>query len=243
VTCSIACQFVQALRETANLREWCGWGNAGELRGEAEKYAKAIDRRFWDDERGCYLDAEGDKPASILANAWAVCAGIVPKEKESRVARHLATWSPANVSYFGMFWVFRARRMLGQNEWWTHLSPWEKLLDSGLTTWPEDTSFWRSMCHAWSAHPIAEYLEGALGLNIDTPGWREISLAPTLGPLPKIDFRVRTPFGELRGTVKRAGSGLQFDLVKPRGLQLRLAGAKESRVAGENEEKVSALLC
>jgi hypothetical protein len=242
VTCAIACQFVNALREVATLREWCAAGHSAELREEARKCAEAIDRRFWNDEAGCYRDAETETPASILANAWAICAGVVPKAKEARVAKHLSSWSPANASYFGMFWVFRARRLLGQNEWWQHLAPWEKLLDTGLTTWPEDTSFWRSMCHAWSAHPIAEYIEGVLGLRIDAPGWNEVTLAPTLGALPQIDFRLCTPHGEMSGRVAKTDSGLRFDLTKPRGVALKLVFGAGSLAIDAGEERVSAVV-
>jgi len=238
VTCAIACQFVQALREVAALREWCAMDHAEELRNEAQKCGAAIERRFWHEEGGCYRDAETEEAASVLANAWAVCAGIVPKEKEARVAERLSQWSPGNVSYFGMFWVFRALRLLGQGQWWRNLNPWEKLLDTGLTTWPEDTAFWRSLCHAWSAHPLSEYLEGALGLRVEAPGWSEVTLSPNLGPLPSLKFCLCTPHGEMSGNVEKTEAGLRFEIAKPMGIRLRVTCGKASVVMEAPKEQL-----
>jgi hypothetical protein len=236
-TCSIASQFVQALRETADLHEWCGRADdAAGHRREAEGLARAIDRRFWDESAGAYRESEHLADLSTLGNAWAVCAGIVPAARRAQVGKYLDTWSPANASYFGMYFIFKARRLLGANTWWEHLHPWEKIKDTGLTTWPEDTSFWRSLCHAWSAHPITEYLEGALGLEVNTPGWQEIVLRPNLGPLPQFKFDLWTPLGPLRGQLSAEKGGIRFELRKPAGMTVTVINGKESAVLKAGRE-------
>ncbi len=236
-TCVISCQYVQALREVSRLYQWCGDDGRGEsLQREAHRLAGEVERRFWAAELGCYRDAETISTSSILANAWAVCAGIVPEEKKARVAERLLQWSPANVSYFGMFWVFRALRELQADRWWLHLRPWEKLVDSGLTTWPEDTAFWRSMCHAWSAHPIVEYIEGMVGLRVEAPGWSEVSLCPNLGLLDQTSFHLCTPLGELRGTLHREKTGFRFKIIKPLGMRLRIGHAAKVAIFSPTED-------
>lgn len=236
-TCVIACQYVHALREAARLHGWCGdETSAARLRLDSDRLGRHIDRRFWCEEEGCYRDSERLPDSSVLTNAWAVCARVPSGGKNARVARRLAVWSPANVSYFGMFWVFRALRILGHNEWWQHLHPWEKLIKTQLSTWPEDTAFWRSLCHAWSAHPILEYLEGTLGLTVDKPGWSDVTLRPNLGPLQGADFRLCTPLGDLHGYFRKERDALRYHVVKPAGLRLRIVHGDEFILLGAGEE-------
>ena len=239
-TCSIASQFVQALRETADLQAWCGLEDAAvKHREEADGLARAIDRRFWNEATGAYRESEQLDDQSTLGNAWAVYAGVVPPERRERVRQYLDTWAPANASYFGMYFIFKARRMLGANTWWEHLGPWEKIKDTGLTTWPEDTSFWRSLCHAWSAHPITEYLEGALGLEVKTPGWTEVVLRPNLGPLPQFKFELWTPLGPLSGQLVAEKGCVRFELRKPAGMTVTVINGQESAVLKAGREEAA----
>ena len=239
-TCVISSQFVHALREASRLCQWCGeTDKASTLQKEARWTGDFVDHRFWNEGDGCYRDAEAGSASSVLANAWAVCAGIVPGEKRRRVLERIREWSPANVSYFGMFWVFRALRELHASQWWVHLEPWEKLVDLGLTTWPEDTAFWRSMCHAWSSHPINEYIEGALGLRVETPGWTEVSFHPNLGPLEELSFRLCPPQGECKGSFVRDDGGYRFTITKPRGMRLRIISAAEALLFERDKVAIS----
>src|SRR5438477_500887 len=58
------------------------------------------------------------------------------------------------------------------------LGPWHEMVENGLSTFAEENSYWRSLCHAWSAHPALEFLTRILGVTPRTPGFAEIDIAP-----------------------------------------------------------------
>jgi len=226
-TCVISCQFLQALRDAVQLHRWLGEGaTADEIENEADSVVLRIRDIFWDEGLGAFRDSpvRTSASSSILANAWAICAGVAQPPEYVGLRRALAGWSPANVSFFGMYWVFQARRILSCHDWGAHLFPWREMLDTELTTWPEDTAFWRSLCHAWSAHPIEELVGGIFGLQVLEPGWRLISLDPHMGSLETARITLPTPHGLVEMGLDRAGGGIALKIRHPSSIALRPVG-------------------
>jgi hypothetical protein len=59
----------------------------------------------------------------------------------------------------------------------------------------EENSYWRSLCHAWSAHPALEFLTRVLGVTPRTPGFATIDIAPQRCGLSHARGTVCTPRG------------------------------------------------
>ena len=50
--------------------------------------------------------------------------------------------------------------------------------DPGLSTFVEENSYWRSLCHAWSAHPVLEFQQSILGVRPVEPGFARVAIRP-----------------------------------------------------------------
>ena len=59
------------------------------------------------------------------------------------------------------------------------LGPWHEMIDHGLDTFVEENSYWRSLCHAWSAHPALEFQTRVLGVTPAEPGFARVSNSAT----------------------------------------------------------------
>jgi hypothetical protein len=225
-TCVISCQYLCALRDAAWLHRQAGClSEAVRLDREASRMAGCIREVFCDAASGLFFDSpQREVPPSILASAWAVCAGLARPHQRKALGAHLDQCSPSNTSFFGMYWVFQARRILGCVDWESNLLPWREMLDTELTTWPEDTAFWRSLCHAWSAHPIVECIEGGFGLEILDPGWKRISLNPHPGSLKSAALSLPTPHGALELTLESAERATLLTVSHSREISVEVKG-------------------
>ena len=76
-----------------------------------------------------------------------------------------------------------------------HLGPWHESVGYGLSTFVEENSYWRSLCHAWSAHPVLEFQQRILGVTPAEPGFARINLAPNRCGLAHAKGSVCTPRG------------------------------------------------
>jgi hypothetical protein len=69
------------------------------------------------------------------------------------------------------------------------------MVDGGLSTFVEENSYWRSLCHAWSAHPAIEFMTRVLGVTPRAPGFAVIDIAPHRCGLAHARGQVCTPRG------------------------------------------------
>jgi hypothetical protein len=95
------------------------------------------------------------------------------------------------------------------------IEPWRKLLPLHFSTWPETPGETRSDSHAWSAHPIYDLLTLVAGIEPSSPGFATVRIAPHLGPLPEVKAKFPHPQGMIDVDLKRAGSGLDANVVLP----------------------------
>jgi hypothetical protein len=223
-------QFLKALARVAALERACGHNHrAAALDTEAAAVAAGMNDVFWSDEAGLYYDQPEHATLSQIGNAWAVIAGAAGNaEREAMRARFPHDPALARAAFFGQFFVFRALSRLGVYERaLDFLETWRTMMGYGLTTWPEDTTFWRSLCHAWSASPLYEVLTEFLGIRFTGPGRARARVAPKpcgltwcegAAPAPEgpLEVRWRVEDGRLDLRVD-APAGLALDLVLPSG--------------------------
>ncbi len=213
-TCIIASQYVVALDETADLCRLLGRvEQTSALGGEAARLRGAIHRRFWSEAEGLYFDRPGGPEVSQYGNAWAVVCGAAGEEARRRLrARFPVDPKLAPGSYFCWHAVFRALAISGDYDRMPEfLGPWHEMVDHGLDTFIEENSYWRSLCHAWSAHPAIEFVERVLGITPGEPGYARIDLAPHLCGLTHARGGVCTPLGQI--DVSWRVEGGRFHLV------------------------------
>ena len=112
--------------------------------------------------KGFYFDRPGGPELSQYGNAWAIVCGAAGERERARMLErfpHDPKLAPG--SFFWWHAGFRALERCGRlRRMPEHLGPWHESVDNGLSTFVEENSYWRSLCHAWRAHPALEFQHG-----------------------------------------------------------------------------------
>ena len=134
---------------------------------------------------------------SQYGNAWAIKAGFAGEKEIQLVSRRFPNDPKmAPGSFFWWHTGFAALRAMGRyDEMPKHLGPWEESLRLGLSTFVEENSYWRSLCHAWSAHPTIECYQEILGVTPTAPGFTKTRIRPHRCGLDRASGAVATPHG------------------------------------------------
>jgi alpha-L-rhamnosidase len=84
-----------------------------------------------------------------------------------------------------------------------------------FSTWPEIPGDTRSDSHAWSAHPMYDFLALVAGIEPASPGFATVRIAPHLGTLPALTATYPHPAGDIKVDYHREGSGLRAVVTLP----------------------------
>jgi hypothetical protein len=223
--CILGAQFITALDETAELARLLGRDEeAAALTREADGLRAALHRRFWSEEEGLYFDRPGGPEVSQYGNAWAIACGAADAATRARImARFPSDEKLAPGSFFCWHLVFRALRRAGEYDRMPEfLGPWHESVEAGLDTFVEENSYWRSLCHAWSAHPVVECLQGILGVTPAAPGYAAIRVAPQRCGLTQAQGRVCTPRGLVEVAWRQDEAGMHVEGTGPADTPLTL---------------------
>ncbi|PTX94476.1 family 78 glycoside hydrolase catalytic domain [Opitutus sp. ER46] len=224
-TCIIGAQFIVALDEVADLCRWLGErGLHRRLKREADRLRLALHRRFWSETEGLYFDQSEHTTLSQYGNAWAVLCGAAGEQQRARMMERFPQ-DPrlARGSFFCWHAVFRALRLAGKYDRMPEfLGPWHETVGYGLDTFVEENSYWRSLCHAWSAHPALEFITGVLGVSPLAPGFAEIEVAPHGCGLSHAAGTVCTPRGPVRVQWRREAGRFGLRIEAPKDTRVRV---------------------
>jgi hypothetical protein len=197
-TCIISSQYLYALQQVQWLEAQAGNVEQAEtMEAEVQSLRRAIHEQFWNETEGLYTDRPGGPEMSQLGNAWAVLCGAAGPAQQRRMLKRYPT-DPAlsRAAFFGIYFIIRSLRQMDRSDLVPgQLRQWDEMLDYGLTTWAEETTYWRSLCHAWSAHPAIDFLTEILGVQPLAPGYRKIRIAPKPTGLRWAEGTVPTPQG------------------------------------------------
>jgi alpha-L-rhamnosidase len=226
-TCIIASQYILALDEAADLHRLAGdAAPAKALADEASLLRRRLHELFWSEAEGLYFDRPGGPEISQYGNAWAIVCGAADEATRRRMlARFPSDPLLAPGSFFCWHAVFRALGLAGAYDRMPQfLGPWHESADAGLNTFVEENSYWRSLCHAWSAHPVIELLTRILGVTPARPGFAEIAVAPQPCGLDHAAGRVCTPRGPVEISWRRQGDTLAVTIDAPVGVPVHVSG-------------------
>jgi hypothetical protein len=238
-TCIISAQYIHGLDEMADLcRLLAQESDADALAREAEALRKKLHDRFWSDAEGLYFDRPGGPEMSQYGNAWAVICGAADEHTRTRLlARFPHDPKLAPGSFFWWHAGFSALARCGAYDLMPeHLGPWHEMVERGLSTFVEENSYWRSLCHAWSAHPALEFMTRVLGVTPRAPGFSEIDIAPNRCGLAHARGCVCTPRGAVKVAWRVDGDRFAIEIEAPRAtpLHVRLPNAEPQRFDGGN---------
>ena len=236
-TCIISAQYILALDEVADLcRRLDRVAEADTLTVEADGLRGALQARFWSEEEGLYFDRPGGPEISQYGNAWAIVCGAASRRERARMlARFPHDPKLAPGSFFWWHTGFRALAMAGAYDRMPEfLAPWHEMIEHGLSTFVEENSYWRSLCHAWSAHPALEFLTRVLGVTPRTPGFATIDIAPQRCGLTQARGTVCTPRGNVAVAWRVADGRFVLEVEAPVAtpVHVRLPNGQRHEYAG-----------
>lgn len=188
---------------------------------EAAQLRKTAHELFWSEAEGLYFDRPGGPDISQYGNAWAIVAGFSGERERAIIMKrfpHDPKLAPG--SYFWMHTGFTALKKAGRyDEMPSCLGPWHDSVNYGLSTFVEENSYWRSLCHAWSAHPVLEFQQRILGVTPTEPGFTRIKIEPHRCGLKHAAGSVCTPHGMIEVAWRMVEGKFELNVTKPVGIE------------------------
>jgi len=224
-TCIISAQWIQALDELAEISGWLGLKSEAEtLRAEAAGARRQLHEIFWSEEAGLYFDRPGGPEVSEYGNGWAVRCGAGDEATLKRLlARFPRDEKLAPGSFFAWHTTWAAMDRMGIYEQMPEfLGPWHESIDFGLDTFVEENSYWRSLCHAWSAHPVLEFYQKILGIKATSPGFASVQIRPRPCGLEWARGSVCTPRGKVEVSWRMQDSAMAIRVQAPEGMPVEV---------------------
>lgn len=216
--CAEQMLYLQSLRSMSEVTKLL-YGNDRGYADKAEQLKEKIQKFYWREEKGAYIDSytSGRENVTRHANIFAVMFGIADAEQTRAIVSNVLlndSVTQITTPYF-KFFELDVLCSLGYLETATQRMEdyWGGMLLLGATTvWeqydPAETGtehyamygmkYGRSLCHAWGAGPV--YLLGRYYLGVDpvTPGYKTFEVAPRLGGLKRISGAVPVNNGTVR---------------------------------------------
>ena len=208
-----------ALANARDLYTACG------LEDMANRYEKrraaiceAINKFAYDEKSGLYKGSKDEQYFCTHAQIWATLCGAAEGERAKAVmTKALKDKSLCPPSYSMTFYYLRALEKAGiygeSGDVW---ESWKSLLKYNITTWPEDPTYMRSDCHAWSAIPIYEYFANFLGIKPLNAGFTEILIEPLLFEEGEIEGVVPSGIGGIKAVRSVRGNTVEMKITLPK---------------------------
>ncbi len=148
-------------------------------------YLPAIMELCLDKEKNLIADTPEKKAFSQQTNLLAIVSDIYPQEKQGEIMDIIlsdTSLTQATISFH--YYLFKALHKTNHGDRFAGLlKPWHKILEYGLTTFPETNieDEPRSDCHVWSPSPMWAFLSVVAGIQSVAPGFSEIVIKPQPG--------------------------------------------------------------
>jgi len=206
-------------------------GDAREFEVKAKQVYASFNAKFFDAAQGLYIDGEGSSHASLHGNLFALDFGLVPAERQAKVADFVQSRGMA-CSVYGAQYLLETMFKSGKDDYalrlmtdrgergWVHMME----LGSTMTTEAWDAKFKPNLTwnHAWGSAPANIVSRFVLGVRPLEPGYAKLLVAPQPGKLAWVQGKVPTARGPV--TVKVTNSdGFKLDVDIPAGTTARLA--------------------
>jgi hypothetical protein len=210
------------LAHAAEIFEYYGsQHDAAEYREIASAALKATLEYCYDEGKGLIAETPEKKLFTQHTNAMAILAKAFSGTQEKEVARKILEEDDlAQATLYFNFYVFQALKKAGMGEAiFGALNKWEEFVDLGFTTFPEHGVNSRSDCHAWSSHPMYNFLDITCGISSLEPGFQKVLIEPQLGELTFVEGSVTHPSGEIRTRYeKESGEKWNCTIDMPEGI-------------------------
>lgn len=221
-----------AIDKAVEMLDHYGYGcDADKLRAVSKNLKENTQKLCFNEEKGLIAETPAQKSYSKHTNSFAILTEIFGPEMEKEVAEKIIQDnSLIQTSLYFDFYVFQALKKAGSGGSVLELmNRWEEALDYGLTTFPEHGIHSRSDCHAWSAHPMYDFLNIICGVSSSSPGFKTVEISPQLGALRSASGTIPHPMGDIVVSFsKDKKERLSYEITLPEGIKGTLNYNKQS---------------
>jgi len=206
-SCTTSLLYLGAIDDAADMEHAVGDSMFAERdKARAAHVREGLWSQCWSEQRGLMAETPDKKGFSQQANILAVLYDVIPKEKQKAVMQKILAIEPGtttddvlSASYYFRYYLARALDHAGMgDDYLASIDAWRKLLALHFSTWPETPGETRSDSHAWSAHPIYDFLTLVAGVEPASPGFRTVKIAPHLGDLKELKATFPHPDGLIK---------------------------------------------
>jgi hypothetical protein len=196
----------------------------------AARTTQSINEKLFNPGTGLYVDGEGSTHSSIHANFFPLAFGLVPPERQEKIAAYLAGQGMA-CSVYGAQFLLEALFDHGRGDEALALMTadgdrsWSHMIDKGATlTWEawdgkyKPNQDWN---HAWGAAPANLIPRKLMGIEPLAPGFARVLIQPRLTSLKWAEIRVPTVRGSLFVRFEN-GPGYRLEVDLPIGVTARI---------------------
>ncbi|MES2924600.1 MAG: family 78 glycoside hydrolase catalytic domain [Verrucomicrobiota bacterium] len=203
---------------------------ARDLEAKATQVYTAFNATFFDPKRAIYTDGEGSNHASLHANMFPLAFGLVPAERQAKVADFVQSKGMA-CSVYGAQFLLEALYQSGKSDYALGLMTartersWWHMIEQGSTmtleAWNPKVKPNLTWNHAWGAAPANIISRYVLGVRPLEPGYASILIAPQPGTLKWVRGKVPTPHGPVAVSLKN-DARLRLEIEVPPGATARV---------------------
>ncbi|PJJ08137.1 alpha-L-rhamnosidase-like protein [Flavobacterium sp. 1] len=215
----LSLQYVYTLEKAAAIFDtYKMYEIAVEYRDLADKIKTAVFEKCYDSNKGLIADSPEKDTFSQHANILAILTNTFSEttDKAKIVSTLLNDKDLAQCTLYFKFYLFEALEKAGQaNQFTAVLTPWRKMVDSGLTTFAETPDPTRSDCHAWSASPVYYFLSLVSGIKPNAPGFKSVRIEPNFGDLKNIDATMPHKLGTIRVKLQKDKNNVSGEITLP----------------------------
>ena len=198
------------------------------LKAESEAVKTAFNCHFLDTERGIYRDGIGTDHASLHANMFALCFGLVPEEYIASVTDFVVSRGMA-CSVYGSQFLLDALYESGHGEAALRLltddgkRSWLNMLREGSTitmeAWGNEFKSNQDWNHAWGAAPASIIPFRLMGIRPIEPGFARAEIRPQTAWLREAECRVPTIKGTISVNIRKSDTNYLLETDIPNGIQ------------------------
>lgn len=180
---------------------------------DAERYKQkavavrnAFNKYFFNAERGIYMDGIGSAHASLHANLYALCFGLVPEKCMATVIDYIKSKGMACGVYSSNY-LLEALFNYGQSDYAMSLltsdsdRSWLNMIRVGATmtteAWDNKYKSNNGWSHAWSASPVHIITRKIMGIEPIEPGFHRIRIKPQPVTLKYAELKFPTIRGDV----------------------------------------------
>jgi hypothetical protein len=214
--------FLNCLQAAAQLEDAFGEAHyAAANRAWAERIAKAVKEKFWNEKRGMFADNLDHSLWSEHSQCLAILSGNF---NDNIIERSFAGLISAEdlartTVYFSFYLLDTFKKMERGDLIYKKLDFWKEMIKLGFKTPVEAPEPSRSDCHAWGSHPLYHLHASMAGIRPADAGFTSVNIAPQPGGLSELTGSLPHPDGKIEYTMQQDGSEWKIDLALPTNLK------------------------